>query len=564
MPSLNVSLWLDRSAEQFPNRNAVITPGHSSSAPGRKDRPEGHRLTQYVWTFSELKQTADAYAWTMHDCGLRQGDRALVMIRPGFGFVAVSFALLKIGVVPVYIDPGMGLRAMSQCIKEVRPDAFVAIPVAHIFPLLLPAAFRTAHKRIIVDGGALAGLLRGERLAKAAAAHDRPFEPVRVAGTDEAIIAFTSGSTGIPKGVQYTHPMLDALMKTLRDEIGIQQGEVDLPILPVFALFNPALGVTTVMPDMNPSKVATADPTRLVPQIQANRVTTTFGSPTVWRRVADYCLQHGLQLTTIKRILIAGAPVPVELLRDLKKILPGGTVLTPYGATEAIALTSIDLDEILAEADRGAHPDSGVCVGKPFSHGCLHIIPISDEAIDRWDPDLVFPPGRIGEIVARSPVVTHLYVNRPQETARAKIRDGDAVLHRMGDVGYLDEEGRLWFCGRKSHRVVTEHGLLLPVPCEAVFNRHLQVARTALVGLGPAGGKQTPLLVVEPIKDTAMNRKQLTAELLQLGARHEHTRHIKQILFHPRFPVDVRHNAKIQRERLRTWAEGQRRTGRDA
>ena len=554
MPPQNVSHWLDLSAERYPDRSAVITPGPCKSSPGRLDRPEGHGPAQYAWTFAELKKKADAYAWSMHGCGLSQGERALVMIRPGFEFVAVSFALLKMGVVPVYIDPGMGAKAMQQCIREVNPASFVGIPLAHIFPLLFPAAFKTARKRIVVGGGALAGLIRGHSLARLAAGHDRPFEPVAATGAAEAIIAFTSGSTGIPKGVLYTHPILESLMKTLRDEIGIREGEVDFPILPVFALFNPALGVTTVMPDMNPSKVATADPVRLVPQIQANRVTTTFGSPTVWRKVADYCLERGIQLASIKRILIAGAPVQVGLLRDLKKVLPCGTVLTPYGATEAIALTSIDLDEILAEADRGSHPDSGVCVGRPFSHVELQTIPISDEPIEAWDPERVLPAGQIGEIVARSPSVTPLYVSRPRETARAKIRDGDAVLHRMGDVGYLDEGGRLWFCGRKSHRVETGQGLLLPVPCEAVFNRHPQVARTALVGIG-SPDKQRPLLIVELKKHAGADRRKVTEELLELGARHEHTRQIRQVLFHPRFPVDVRHNAKIQRERLRAWAE---------
>lgn len=131
----------------------------------------------------------------------------------------------------------------------------------------------------------------------------------------------------------------------------------------------------------------------------------------------------------------------------------------------------------------------------------------------------------------------------------------------MGDLGYVDEKGRLWFCGRKRHRVETAEGLMLPVPCEAIFNRHPGAFRTALVGVGERG-QQRPVLIVEPQqgrKPTSprakrMFRQELRQELLALGAEHGQTRRIKDILFHPSFPVDVRHNAKIQREKLAVWA----------
>jgi acyl-CoA synthetase (AMP-forming)/AMP-acid ligase II len=187
----------------------------------------------------------------------------------------------------------------------------------------------------------------------------------------------------------------------------------------------------------------------------------------------------------------------------------------------------------------------------------IKILPISDWAIEEWDDSLALPPGEIGEIVVKGPVVTRLYLNRPYQTVMAKIKERDEIWHRMGDIGYFDDLGRLWFCGRKSHRVETEHGLMLPIPCEAVFNQHQDVARTALVGVGKRG-QQRPVLVVEPMpgftpKPDNMAGHRLTKQLLELGAKHEHTRLIKDFLFHPSFPVDVRHNAKIQREKLAAW-----------
>jgi acyl-CoA synthetase (AMP-forming)/AMP-acid ligase II len=204
------------------------------------------------------------------------------------------------------------------------------------------------------------------------------------------------------------------------------------------------------------------------------------------------------------------------------------------------------------------------------------VIPITDEPIPTWDESLRLPPGRIGEIAVRGPFVTRAYHGRPQATASAKMVSGGVVRgewseahhaprtthhaprttiwHRMGDVGYLDDRGRLWFCGRKAHRVTTAGGTLFTIPCEAVFNTHPAVYRTALVGVGPAG-LQTPVLCVE-LEPTARSsdRAELTRELLTIGAGHEHTRGITTVLFHSAFPVDVRHNAKIFREKLAAWA----------
>jgi acyl-CoA synthetase (AMP-forming)/AMP-acid ligase II len=199
-----------------------------------------------------------------------------------------------------------------------------------------------------------------------------------------------------------------------------------------------------------------------------------------------------------------------------------------------------------------------MCVGRATAGNTLRVIRITDEPLPEWDDDLLLPGGEVGEVVVKGPVVTRLYLNRPEQTAGAKIYEGEEVWHRMGDLGYFDAQGRLWFCGRKSHRVETAEGLLLPVPCEAIFNRHPRVARSAVVGVG-ARGAQQPVLVVEPLPGemprSRAERRAFTEELLALGAEHERTRRIREVLFHPAFPVDVRHNAKIHRLELGRWAE---------
>ena len=308
---------------------------------------------------------------------------------------------------------------------------------------------------------------------------------------------FTSGSTGSPKGVRYEHGMFEAQIEILRQAYGIQPGEVDLPMLPIFALFNPALGMTTVVPEIDPRRPASVDPARIVQAILQEKVTNSFGSPTLWRIVGDHCRSRGIALPSLRRVLCAGAPVPAALWRDSRSFIPNGLLHSPYGATEALPVSTISSEEHAAAFGTGA------AVGRPLPGISVRIIAIGDEPI----PDLEGSPalgiGEIGEIIVSGPVVTKEYDSLPEATALAKIFEEDPgagarkrVWHRMGDCGYLDAQGMLWFCGRKAERVVTKAGTMHTEPCERVFRQHPRAARCALIGLGTRGDQQ-PALVVE-------------------------------------------------------------------
>ena len=546
----NIAQSLADNAARVPFRPAILFPA------GRDARGRA-QFTQL--TFQQLNEECDRYAHGLYEYGIRQGDRTLTMVRPGPEFIALIFALLKIGAVPVMIDPGMGRKPFLQCVTETEPVNFIGIPPAHILRLLFPRSFKTVRRAITVGrrwfwGGATLDQLRSPKR--------EPFSTAPTMTEDEAAVAFTSGSTGIPKGVVFLHGMFQAQINLLHGEIGYQDGGIDLPGLYIFALYNPALGVTTILPDMDPAKTAELNPAYLVEAIQTHGVTYSFGSPTVWKIVAGYCRENQIKLPSMKRILMAGAPVPPALIRQYAggtpdDILPNGDVYTPFGATEALPITMISGQEILQETAALSEQGRGMCVGRPTTGNTIRIIRITDEPILEWDPALVLPDGEVGEIAVKGPVVTRQYLHRPQQTAMAKIREGDEVWHRMGDLGYFGPKGRLWFCGRKAHRVETAYGLMLPVPCEEILNHHPDVRRTALVGIGPRG-KQEPVLIVEPrpgrMPDTGQEKQAFIAALLRLGAEHEQTRTIQTVLFHPSFPVDVRHNAKIQREKLAVWA----------
>ena len=360
------------------------------------------------------------------------------------------------------------------------------------------------------------------------------------------------------KGVLYEHGMFDAQVRYLHSHFGYSAEEVDLPTFPLFALFDVALGMTAVIPEMDFSRAGAVDPRKIIEPIEDHGVTHMFGSPALLDRVSRYGAAHGTTLPTLKRVVTAGAPVPTAVLERMHTMLgPAAEVHTPYGATEVLPVASIGSREILSDTAARTKRGAGTCVGTPMDGLDVRIIRIDDAPIADWSDDLELPAGDIGEITVTGSVVTRTYHNNPEATALAKIAHGASIRHRMGDVGYVDEVGRLWFCGRKAHRVVTRTGTLFTVPCEAMFNQHPRVFRSALVGVGEPS-RQLPVICIQlEDDDTGSDQDVLTRELLMLGAADARTRDITTVLFHPAFPVDARHNSKIVREKLAVWAAEQ-------
>jgi acyl-CoA synthetase (AMP-forming)/AMP-acid ligase II len=289
----------------------------------------------------------------------------------------------------------------------------------------------------------------------------------------------------------------------------------------------------------------------VIEPINAFGVTSLFGSPALLDRVGRWAEQRDVKLPSLKRVISAGAPVSPKVIERFTKLLSQGVeVFTPYGATESLPVASIGSDEILGQTAAQTAQGQGVCVGRPVEPATVRIIGISDEAVPAWSDDLALPAGDIGEVVVQGPAVTEAYDGRPEATALAKIPSDGGTWHRMGDLGYFDPQGRLWFCGRKSHRVVSEDGERYTTPCEGVFNAHPRVKRSALVGVG---GR--PVICVElETGASRAERSDIEGQLRQLAEAHEHTRSVHAFLFHPGFPVDIRHNAKIRREVLAEWA----------
>ncbi len=544
----NIAAHLPRMARLRPHAQAVVFP---------QGRDRSGRVCYTHYTFAQLDSESDRIAQGLERVGIRRGVRTVLMVQPSLEFFALTFALFKVGAVPVLVDPGMGVKNLKTCLAEAQPEAFIGIPKAHIARILLGWGKQTIHTLVTVGpkpfwgGHQLAELRRKAEGAESTLAATRPEEV--------AAILFTSGSTGVPKGAVYTHGNFIAQVEKLREVYAIEPGEIDLPTFPLFALFAPALGMTAIIPDMDATRPAQVDPVKILEAIENFGVTNMFGSPALINRVGRYGAERGIKLPSLRRVISAGAPVPAAVLERFSTMLaPGVQIFTPYGATESLPVASIGSAEILGETRRKTEQGGGVCVGSPVPGLRLEVIAINDEPVANWNESLRVPAGEIGEIVVQGPQVTASYFNRPESTALAKIADPEtgAFFHRMGDLGYRDEQGRIWFCGRKAHRVVTPNETLFTIPCEAVFNTHPRVFRTALVGIGPAGA-QTPVLCVELEQDARQDdQAMLRMELLEIAARFPHTQGIRTILFHPGFPVDIRHNAKIFREKLAVWAAG--------
>ena len=547
----NVAARLSRTARLTPSALAIAQPIGRARQDGSRDYS--------AETFEQLDARSQQIARGLIHAGMDPGMRIVLAVPFGADFIRLTFALLRCGAVPVLVDPGMGRKNIVECLRQVKPDGFLAIPKAHLLRVLMRSKFPSAKLNITVGrkfGWGGYTLNQIEKLGEQDASL-----PTR-ADSDDAAVIFTTGSTGPPKGVRYTHGIFNHQIDLIRSRYGIRPGSRDLACFPLFGLFDAVMGVSTIIPDMDPTRPADVNPRRILEAVDQWEIDQAFGSPALWDSVSRWCMQTGNRLGSLRRIMSAGAPVPPRVLRALRQITDDSIeIFTPYGATESLPIASIESRVVLEETAPRTEQGLGTCVGTRFESIHWRVIEITDEPIASIADTKEVPPGTIGELMVRGPVVTQQYVTREDQNALHKVKDGDTCWHRMGDVGYLDEQDRFWFCGRKSHRVITEAETLFTVPCEAIFNTHPLVARSALVGV-PFDSDKTPVIVVE--MSLEFDREDTTAaarvleELRQLAKSNKKTQSIRHFLVHPRrLPVDIRHNSKIFREQLSGWAKEQ-------
>jgi acyl-CoA synthetase (AMP-forming)/AMP-acid ligase II len=535
-----------RVAAEDPTRVALI---HARA--GRDGRL---RTTRH--TYRELSDRAESLAVGLREIGVREGTLCSFMVPPGIDAMVLGIALWRIGAVVVGIEPhSHGLRRVARCLAKVGPEVFFGTPRAHAARLAFGWGRGTVHTNIVVGRVPLPGM----RTLRSLERHPAPADPqgALIDPADPAVIAFTTGSTGAPKPTVLRQRNLAAMMAlVLRHwDLGDGRDVVDMPTFPMFWIIGLSAGGTVVVPpmDFTMKGPGDADPARLVRTIEECGVTSMFASPALLTNLARYAKDHDTTLG-LRRIVAGGAEVPGPLFAAVRDVLrPGGEIYSDYGATEAIPVTEIAGAEVVTDTWNATERGAGVCVGRPLPGVDIRIVAIDDDDIADWSAATELPAGEIGEVVARSPHISENYYEQPTADAANKIPDGDGSWHRLGDTGYLDDQGRLWVCGRRSHRVVSDRGTTYPLCCEPVFNAHPAVARSALVGVAD-GARTRPVICVEleltPDAGVAVDHARVEADLLALARSHRATDLVERVHFMDRLPVDRRHNAKIDRPRI--------------
>ena len=545
---VNIAAYLSLRATENPDLLAVSTPISTD---------KNGKSTYNDASYRELDTLCDRYVSGLADIGIKPGMRCALMVKPSLEFFTLTFALLKMGAVLVCIDPGMGLKNMKACLEQSKPHAFIGIAQAHIARCL----FSWPRCKINV------WVTRSQRKTRFGIPtqhaliepNDKPDNPLIESNSidHDAAILFTSGSTGTPKGVCYQHRQFLAQVKYLQKLFGIEVGERDLCTFPLFALFAPALGMSSIIPDMDFTKPGSVNPLHVITPIQSLNITNMFGSPALLKQVARYQENHPTKLPSLNRVISAGAPARPDVLKSFSKMLNDDVqIYTPYGATEALPVSNVGSKLIISEYADKTNNGAGVCVGQISDGMKAFIIPISDEPISTWSRTLICKSNTIGEIVVSGPVVTKAYFRNGDATFSAKIPDHNGnIMHRMGDLGYIDDQGLLWFCGRKTQRVISKFGEHYTIPCEGIFNTHPHVERSALIPHSE-NGDIVPAICIELTNDGRHQAtEQLISELSDLAKAHHVTKEIKYFYIHQDFPVDIRHNAKINREALFQWSK---------
>ena len=478
-------------------------------------------------SFAELGDRVEVAAHRLRDQGVREGDRVALLIPPGIDLTVAVYACWRAGAVIVIADAGLGLRGLARALRGAGPDHLIGIDRA----LLAARAWRLPARPIPIrqlSGPEPPGI-----------SSFAPPDP-----DAEAAVLFTSGATGPAKGVVYTHGQLAAQVEQVRRVHRLTDRDRLVAAFAPFALYGPALGVAAAVPDMTVTAPGTLTATALAEAVRAIDATVVFASPAALRNVvataADLSPGHHQALAGVRMVMSAGAPVPVSLLRHVQAVVPNAELHTPYGMTEVLPVTDIDLREI-----EGAGPGNGVCVGRPLSGVTVRLSPLDDDG--RATGLLTERVGVTGEICVAADHVKHRYDRlwvMEQDSSR------DPGWHRTGDVGHFDDHGRLWMEGRLGHLILTSGGPVTPVGIEQRVERVAEVSAAAAVGVGPPGTQQV-VLVIESGDEAGdgLAPTRLAEEVRSVAGVP-----IAAVLRARQLPTDIRHNSKIDRTALSGWA----------
>ncbi len=491
--------------------------------PSRKDTLAIHDdADQSSVTFAELDSRVATFAQALVQRGIEAGQRVAVLVPPSIDLIALVYACWRIGAVTVIADRGLGLNGLGRAVKSSRVQHVVGIRSA----VVAARTLRWAPRSSLIDLKSLQNSMQLEGLKQLG----RP-EPTH---EDLAAILFTSGATGPAKGVRYTHSQLGAQRDILQKVYNISDTDSFVAAFAPFALFGPALGITTGLADMDVTSPATLTAKALDDACRATRATMVFASPAALANVLKTSSTNLSSLKHVRLVMSAGAPVPIDTLRQMKKLCPDAEMHTPYGMTEVLPVADLSLQQREAVGE-----GSGVCVGRPVD-GCY----VKVVAIDGGTTNL--PSGECGEVVVSARWMSLGYNRLWLTQQNARFESDGLTWHRTGDVGHLDGDGNLWIEGRVVHMIHAAHGSITPVPLEVACEKISGVKRAAAVGIGNKGAQQLVIVL-----ETDQAKEDIAPAHLAIRVREALAdEDVVAIWVTKKLPVDIRHNSKIDRTAL--------------
>ncbi|NLX27290.1 MAG: AMP-binding protein [Lentisphaerae bacterium] len=497
--SNNITSMLDQAAARFPDRPALVLGGTPIS-------------------FRSLSREVNQCANLLTHLGLKRGERMIIMIPMSPELYIVMLAVIRCGAVAVFVDPWISMRQIAAFSAFAEPSGFIGIPKSHLLRLMNR---KLAGLKITLSTGSVWLGLPARKSLKSRSDFPPDSESVPVAFDDPALITFTSGSSGIPKGANRTHGFLKAQYEALCRELDYRDDDIDMPMFPVFALRNLAAGITSVIPDMDFRNVAEVDPVQIDRQIREHGVTLITASPPFIDRLAG--LDHPPQL---RQIFTGGAPVTAAQIERWHNGFPKTRIDIIYGSTEAEPVAHLSTHERLA-----LDHQEGFCCGKPTDLLRTRIVQIRKEPIapDQLDA-LTLPQGETGELLVSGNHVCRDYFNNAAAVLENKVIEPDGTCwHRMGDTGYFDEEGRFFLTGRV-HSTIMRNGKILHAQLiEAAVQK--QVPNAQRVAALEQDGKLLIVIQGEPV---------------------EHSIDADRVIFTQNpLPLDPRHKSKIDYQALR-------------
>ncbi|MCA9092135.1 MAG: AMP-binding protein [Planctomycetaceae bacterium] len=523
---MNIADLLARHAELRPDTPAII---------------EGSGRRTKITTYRELERETERVAAILHRAGLRPGETVLVLTPMSAQLYIVLGAIFRLGLVGMFVDPGAGWKPLNKAVESARPRAFIGNSKSHLLRLVCRAV--RAIPQHFTTGLPFPGThsLNSNPSPRDHATSTPPKPNIFPADFHTpALMTFTSGTTGDPKGTVRTHGFLRLQHRALERALQLTPDTVDLTTMPIVLLANLASGITSLIPDVNLARPGSIDPAKVIPQIERHRPLSCTASPAFYEQLIRHHQSHSLSLPSFKRLFAGGAPVFPGLLECLQQLAPNAIPSSVYGSTEAEPISLLSLNEISPDIRNRIHSGHGLPAGIPVPEIRVAILP------DRWgNPIGPFtaaefiaaqqPANNPGEIVVSGDHVLSGYLSQHDDPTTRLIVD-DTIWHRTGDAGSLDEQGLLWLLGRCSARIEDHRGTIYPLQVESRIPRHPHIRRTALISLY---GRR--VLVVEPTPNHSLHSHDSHDSLTSLLDENI----VDEIVTIRNIPTDRRHNAKI-------------------